>query len=139
MVGEDMGADERPSGSWRGAFASAGALLATILLVGLLFLVNSSNTARDAALQSEQHSYDVMLLTRTVDGSIARAEAALGRYVMDERQETGTIYYNDWLLAQQQIGALERLVRDNHPQYARVAQLKLLFEGRAKELALAAS
>src|SRR3569833_1228008 len=106
MAGEELGGSElRPSGTWRGVFASAGALLATILLVSLLFMVNSSNAARDTALQSEQHSYDVMLLTRTADGSIARAEAALGRYVMDERQDTGTVYYIDWLLAQQQIGA----------------------------------
>ena len=35
MAGDDMGAmQERPSGLWRGALASAGALLATLLLVG---------------------------------------------------------------------------------------------------------
>src|SRR4051794_31339304 len=100
MAGEDMGGlEERPPGTWRGALASAGALLATLLLVGLMFMVNQSNSARDSALESERHSYDVMLLTRTADGSIARAEAALGRYVIDERQATGTVYYNEWLLA----------------------------------------
>ena len=129
---------ERPSGTWRGVLASAGALLATLLLVGMLFLVNQSNAARDAALESERQSYDVMLLTRTVDGSVARAEAALGRYVTDELQETGTLYYNQWLLAGQQIRALERLTRNNPQQYDRVAEAKRLFGQRGGELAAAA-
>src|SRR3954468_12779204 len=116
MAGEDLSASpdgEGSSGSWRGVAASAGALLATILLAALLFMVNASNATRDEALASERHSYDVMLLTRTADGSIARAEAALGRYVLDEQQTTGTVYYNEWLAAQQQIDGLQRLVRDN--------------------------
>jgi signal transduction histidine kinase/ActR/RegA family two-component response regulator len=79
-----------------------------------------------------------MLLTRTVDGSVARAEAALGRYVTDELQETGTLYYNQWLLAGQQIRALERLVRDNKQQYARVGEALKLFDQRGQELAAAA-
>ncbi|MDB5722110.1 MAG: response regulator [Alphaproteobacteria bacterium] len=139
MAGVETGASERPSGTWRGALASAGALLATLLLVSLLFMVNGSNAARDAALESERHSYDVMLLSRTVDGSVARAEAALGRYVLDEQQQTGTVYYNEWLLAGQQIAALERLVRDNPQQYARVAEAKRLLARRGEELAKAAA
>src|SRR5438128_11555174 len=88
------------SGSWRGALAAAGALLATLLLVALMAMVSISNKARDDALASERHSYDVMLLTRTVDGTLARAEAALGRYVLDEKPETGTLYYTQWRSAQ---------------------------------------
>jgi signal transduction histidine kinase/ActR/RegA family two-component response regulator len=140
MVGEETGGfQERPSGTWRGAMASAGAVLATLLLFGLLFMVNQSNATRDTALESERHSYDVMLLTRTVDGSVARAEAALGRYVTDEVQTTGTLYYNEWLLAAQQIRGLERLVHDNPQQYRRVVEAKQLFDQRAHELGAAAA
>src|SRR3569623_190634 len=127
MAGEDLGAlpeEEGSSGSWRGVAASAGALLATILLAALLFMVDASNDARDQALASERHSYDVMLLPRTVDASIARAEAALGRYVLDEQQKTGTVYVNEWQAAAQQIGELRRLVGDNRQQGARVDQLQ---------------
>jgi signal transduction histidine kinase/ActR/RegA family two-component response regulator len=141
MAGEDLGASpegEGTSGSWRGVAASAGALLATILLVALLFMVDASNDARDQALASERHSYDVMLLTRTVDASIARAEAALGRYVLDEKRETGTIYYNEWLAAAQQIDELQRLVGDNRQQRARVDQLRRLYDRHGQELATAA-
>jgi signal transduction histidine kinase/ActR/RegA family two-component response regulator len=142
MAGEDLGASpdgEGTSGSWRGVAASAGALLATILLAALLFMVNASNGARDEALASERHSYDVMLLTRTADGSIARAEAALGRYVLDEKQRTGTVYYNEWLAAAQQIDELRRLVRDNPQQLARVDALRRLYDQRGDQLAAAAA
>jgi signal transduction histidine kinase/CheY-like chemotaxis protein len=142
MAGEESGTlpeGEGPSGSWRGVAASAGALLATILLAALLFMVGASNTARDDALASERHSYDIMLLTRTADGSIARAEAALGRYVLDEQQPTGTVYYNEWLAAGQQIDELQRLVRDNPRQMARVARLRQLYSQRGGQLAEAAA
>ena len=62
---------------WRGAGAAAGALIATLFLLGLVFLVAMSNNARDTALEGERHSYDVTLLSRTVDATISRSEAAL--------------------------------------------------------------
>src|SRR4051794_20891594 len=141
MAGEETGAlnGNAPSGSWWGALASAGALLAAVLLAALLTMVSASNTARDRALASERHSYDVMLLTRTVDGSIARAEAALGRYVLDEKPPTGTVYYNEWLSAAQQIRELQRLVHDNPQQRARVDQLRALYDQRGDQLASAAA
>ncbi|HEX4737400.1 MAG TPA: ATP-binding protein [Allosphingosinicella sp.] len=142
MAGEDLGASpggEGSSGTWRGVAASAGALLATLLLVALLFMVDASNDARDRALASERHSYDVMLLTRTVDGSIARAEAADARYVLDEKPPTGTVYYNEWVSAGQQIDELDRLVHDNPQQKARIDQLRRLYDRHGQELAAAAS
>src|SRR3954470_8418130 len=141
MAGEETGAlnGNAPSGSWWGALASAGALLAAVLLAALLTMVSASNTARDRALASERHSYDVMLLTRTVDGTIARAESALSRYVMDEDADTGTIYYNEWVLAGQQIEQLRRLVADTPEQRARVDALRGLYAQRAKQLAPAAA
>ncbi|MDP8994477.1 MAG: histidine kinase, partial [Pseudomonadota bacterium] len=90
----DAAAEEQGgSTSWRRGWLGAGALLATLLLIVLVVMVALSNRARDAALDYERHTYDVMLLTRTVDATIARAEAALGRFVMDEEQATGTLYY----------------------------------------------
>src|SRR5687767_15330030 len=90
MAGEQSDVPEGRSPDWRrGSLASAGAIMATILLIALMLMVTSSNSARDQALASERHSYDVMLLTRTVDATLARAEAALGRYVLDEERGTG--------------------------------------------------
>jgi signal transduction histidine kinase/ActR/RegA family two-component response regulator len=140
MAGEEYDAvgEATPSGSRRGVLASAGAVLATLLLVILMLMVTSSNRARDAALASERHSYDVMLLTRTVDASIARSEAALGRYVLDEVQNTGSLYYTEWRLAERQINELQRLVRGKPEQLARVGKLRSLYQARGRELAAAA-
>ena len=129
----------RTSGAWRGVLASAGAVLAALLLVVLMLMVTSSNEARDRALASERHSYDVMLLTRTVDGTIARSEAALGRYVLDEDVTTsGSVYGAEWRQAQQLIAELRRQVRGNREQLARVEALEALFATRGRELAPAA-
>jgi signal transduction histidine kinase/ActR/RegA family two-component response regulator len=141
MADEDMYAvsEERSSGAWRGMLASAGAVLAALLLVALMLMVTSSNETRDRALASERHSYDVMLLTRTVDGTIARAEAALGRYVLDEDVTTsGAVYGAEWRQAQRLIGQLRRQVRGNKEQLARVEALETLFATRGRELAPAA-
>ncbi|HEX8241699.1 MAG TPA: ATP-binding protein [Allosphingosinicella sp.] len=141
MAGEDMYAmsEERTSGAWRGMLASAGAVLAALLLIALMLMVTSSNEARDRALASERHSYDVMLLTRTVDGAIARAEAALGRYVLDEDVATsGSVYGAEWRQAQQLIAELRRQVRGNKEQLGRVEALEALFATRGRELAPAA-
>jgi len=131
--------EERSSGAWRGVLASAGAVLAALLLVALMLMVTSSNEVRDRALASERHSYDVMLLTRTVDGTIARAEAALGRYVLDEDVATsGSVYGAEWRQARQLIAELRRQVRGDREQLARVETLERLFDTRGRELAPAA-
>ena len=115
------------------------ATFATLLLVALMAMVSISNKARDDALASERHSYDVMLLTRTVDGTLARAEAALGRYVLDEKPETGTLYYTQWRSAQALINELQRLVRADSAQTQRVGDLQRLYGLRGRELAAAAA
>jgi signal transduction histidine kinase/ActR/RegA family two-component response regulator len=141
MAGDDLYvmSEGGTSGAWRGVLASAGAVLAALLLVALMLMVTSSNEARDRALASERHSYDVMLLTRTVDGTIARAEAALGRYVLDEDVATsGSVYGAEWRQAQRLIGQMKRQVRGNREQLARVEALEALFAARGRELAPAA-
>ena len=84
MAYEEMNAwtrkdEESSPGSWRRGWASAGALIATITLIALVVMVTLSSLARDDALAWERHTYDVMLLTRTFDATMSRAEAALGR------------------------------------------------------------
>ncbi|GAA4746293.1 hypothetical protein GCM10023264_09860 [Sphingomonas daechungensis] len=124
---------------WRRGGAAAGALLATLILLAMVTLVAMSNGARDSALQGERHAYDVNLLTRAVDASISRAEAGLGRFVLDEEVKTsGNIYYSQWRLAGQQIYQLERLVRSDPEQRQRVMELMRLYQIRGEEFALAA-
>ena len=133
------GEDEDTRSWWRGAGAAAGALLAALVLLAMVILVAMSTRARDEAVASERHAYDVTLLTRTLDASIARAEAALGRFVLDEKAETsGNIYYSQWRLAGQQLRQLDRLVAGDAAQRERVDQLEQLYQQRGEEFALAA-
>ncbi|MDQ3078534.1 MAG: ATP-binding protein [Pseudomonadota bacterium] len=124
---------------WRGGGAAAGALLAALILLGMVFLVAMSNNARDEALNGERHAYDVTLLTRSLDATISRSEAALGRFVLDEQVATsGNIYYSQWRLAGQQIYELGKALRREPSQRERLSRLQTLFRKRGDEFALAA-
>jgi signal transduction histidine kinase/ActR/RegA family two-component response regulator len=135
----NLPAEEAPSSSWRRGWAGAGALLATILLIVLVAMVTLSNRARNEALQWERQAFEIVLLTRAVDATLARSEAALGRFVIDEEQTTGTVYYNEWRLAGRQIEQLRRLSRNDPQKLEQVAELRELYQQRGRELAAAAS
>ncbi|WP_230629600.1 ATP-binding protein [Sphingomonas sp. Leaf37] len=115
-------------------------LLGAVVLVALIVTLGESNRQRDRALQAQAHSYDVMILARTLSGTIARSEASLGRYVISGRgqQALGQIYFDQWRLAGTQLGRLERLTQATGEQSARVAQLRTAYMQRGEELSLTA-
>src|SRR5688572_12916918 len=124
---------------WRRGGAAAGGLIATLVLLAMVVLVALSNDARERALEAERRAYNVALVVRSVDASMSRAEAALGRFVLDEEVRTsGNIYYSQWRLAGHQISQLERLVRSSPEQRKRVQELARLYSQRSQELAPAA-
>src|ERR1044071_1937685 len=127
-------AEGNPS-TWRALWVSAGALLTTLVLIALIVMIAWSNRARDEAIGWERRSAEITILTRNIDATIARSEAALGRYVLDERPPTGTAYYNEWRSAGWQIGQLERLTRDDSAQRQSVGALRILYQRRGVELA----
>ena len=101
---------EEPRFDWRRGGAAAVALVATLILLGMVVLVAITNTTRDKALQAERHAYDVALLTRTADASIARAEAAVGRFALDrDPEKSGSRYYAQWRPRQGPSGRAARL------------------------------
>ena len=119
---------------WRGVGAAGAALIATLVLLGMVILVALSNDAREKALASERRAYDVALMTRSVGASISRAEAALGRFVLDEDVKgSGNIYYSQWRLAGYQINQLRTLVRQSPEQVKRVDELSELYRRRNAE------
>ena len=125
---------------WRRGGAAAIALIATLVLLGMVVLVAITNSARDEALRAERHAYDVTLLTRTMDTSIARAEAAVGRYALDEDPLTsGSRYYAQWRLAGQQLRQLERSVSRDPEQLRRVEELRTLFNERGQQFSYVAT
>jgi signal transduction histidine kinase/ActR/RegA family two-component response regulator len=135
----DRAAEEGRQSSWRALWVSGGALAATLALIALIFMITMSNRARDEAIGWERRTNDLLLLTRSIDATIARSEAALGRYVLDEARTTGTAYYNEWRNAGFQIGQLKRMVREDPEQNRRAAQLLALYGRRGAELAPAAT
>ena len=133
-----IGDGEEVQFDWRRGGAAALGLLAALILLGMVFLVKFANDARERALSAERHSYEVALVVRNVNSTIARSEAALGRFVLDEQSQTGRLYFSDWDLAGHQINQLARLVRGNPAQVRRVQELQGLYRLRGDELALAA-
>jgi len=140
MAEGDLDADDvdRPT-SWRRGWITLGAILGSLFLIGLIVLVTITNRARDSALAWERHTYEVMLLTRTVDDTMARAEATLARFVLDENPQTGRLYYSQWRQAGRQIGILQMRLRDDPEQSRRIEELRRLYEARSREFAAAAS
>ena len=125
---------------WRRGGAAAAGLLAALILVVMVFAVKFANDARERALASERHAYEVALVVRNASANISRAQAALARFVLDEDVKTsGNIYASDWQLAGFQIDQLATLEKNNAEQRRRVAEVRQLYDKLGSELALAAS
>ena len=134
-----MGDGEDVRFDWgRGGAAAVGLVAALVLLV-MVFAVKFANDAREQALAAERQANQVALVVRNVSANVSRAEAALARFVLDEKVDTsGNIYASDWQLAGYQIGQLQALERGNPEQRRRVVDLERLYDKRGGELALAA-
>ncbi|MGK6325047.1 ATP-binding protein [Sphingomonas sp. DT-51] len=114
------------------------ALLGVAVLGALLLTLRGANHQRDDALAAQRHSYDVMILVRTLQGTIARSEASLGRYVISGDQQLGRLYFEDWRRADETIDRLEKLTHDNAVQAGHLADIRKAFGERGDELALTA-
>jgi signal transduction histidine kinase/CheY-like chemotaxis protein len=111
------------------------AVSATLLLVGLVWLVQQSGDERDRALARTEHSYAVVLLIEQTRGAISRAESSLGRFVVDGDPRTGQLYADSWREAGADLDRLARLVGDNRDQVRLVARFQALYLKRGEELA----
>ncbi len=137
MIGD--GDEDEVRFDWRRGGAAAAGLVAALILVVMVFMVKFANDAREQALDAERHTYEVSLVVRNASANVARAEAALARFVLDEDEKhSGNIYSNDWQLAGFEIDQLRDLMRGSPDQQRRVAELKQLYAKRGQELSLAA-
>jgi signal transduction histidine kinase/CheY-like chemotaxis protein len=108
------------------------------VLAALVLTLGEATRQRDRALAAQRHSYDVMILARTLQGTIARSEASLGRYVISTDQRQGALYFEDWRRAEENLARLEKLTARSAAQRPRVAVLRDAFRRRGDELALTA-
>jgi signal transduction histidine kinase len=137
---DDEGA-EAPGGlasAWRTITLVVMGIAGVGVLAALVLTLGEANRQRDRALAAQRHSYDVMILARTLQGTIARSEASLGRYVISTDQRLGRLYFEDWRRASETIGRLDKLTADNSIQSRHVTELRTAFQARGKELALTA-
>ena len=132
-VGE--ASDEDTSRSiWRTITLVVVAALGVFVLVALILTLGDANRQRDRALKLQTHSYEVMILSANLSGTIARAEASLGRYVISADTNLGQTYSADWQLAGQQLARLDRITRDNAEQQALIIPLRRAFDARGADL-----
>ncbi|WP_085811193.1 ATP-binding protein [Sphingomonas sp. TZW2008] len=113
-------------------------ILGVGVLVALILTLGEANRQRDRAITLQSHSYDVMILSRTLAGTIARSEASLGRYVISGDKQLGRLYYEDWRRAGDQLARLEALTRDNDEQQPLIDRLRDAYRSRGGELSLTA-
>ncbi|MGH6614843.1 ATP-binding protein [Sphingomonas sp.] len=128
----------RPPTPWRTIMLVVVALLGAAVLVALIVTLGEANRQRDRAIRAQSHSYEVMILARTLSGTIARSEASLGRYVISADKSLGRLYFDEWQLAGQQITRLDQVTNDNPPQQARIDALRRAYNARGAELSLTA-
>ena len=137
MIGD--GDEDEVRFDWRRGGAAGAGLAAALILVLMVFMVKFANDARERALAAERHNYEVALVVRNVSSNVSRAQAALARYVLDEKFfPNGNVYANAWQLAGYQIEQLKSLEKSNPDQLRRVFEAQDLYNRLGEQLALAA-
>ncbi|MDX5984065.1 ATP-binding protein [Sphingomonas echinoides] len=129
---------DAPGAAWRTVTLVVVAVLGALVLVALNLTLAEANRQRDRALKLQTHSYEVMILSANLAGTMAHAEAALGRYVISADTTLGQAYSADWQLAGQQLARLDQITHDNREQQVLLKQLRQAFEARREELSLTA-
>lgn len=123
---------------WRANLARALPAVLAVVLVGalgsLLYLVSAASSERDKALEWQRHSYEVINLARAVDGSIAKSESTLARYVISMDKNVGLVFQSQWRHAGTELTALKRAIRDNPHQRALLAKLRIAYTERGEVL-----
>ncbi len=128
----------RGGAPWRTITLVAMAILGAVTLAALILTVGGANRQRDRALVAQGRSYDVMIVARTLAGTIARSEASLGRYVTSGDRSLGQLYFDQWRSAATQIAYLDRLTTGDPAQQRRIDALRRAYGDRGEELSLIA-
>ncbi|OYY91042.1 MAG: kinase [Sphingomonas sp. 28-66-16] len=124
---------------WRSAMLAVTALLGAAVLIALMLTLGEATRQRDRALQLQDHSFQVMSLARSLSATTARAEAALGRYVISADRRLGVLYGEQWQLAGAQLDQLGKSAfADRSQQIARIEALRKAYRARGEELGMIA-
>jgi signal transduction histidine kinase/CheY-like chemotaxis protein len=113
-----------------GALALAG--IAVLAL--LLSVQDTADREREAALDRQAQTYEVIIRAGQLSGAIDGAEAALGRYVVSTDKNIGREYSDQWSAAADHLNRLDALTRDDPAVQKEIARLRTAFDARGKEL-----
>lgn len=114
------------------------ATMLTCIVGALVLLLARASDNYDQSLGWQTQSLEVISQTRSLDASLARAEAALGRFAVGLQKEDGRVYEQQWGLARQYLTRLDRSVRDNTTQSKLVDELTTEMDSRGRQLGDAA-
>ncbi|MEP7005577.1 MAG: ATP-binding protein [Sphingomonas bacterium] len=132
----DLTAPRGRGNAWRTIMLVMVALLGALVLAALVLTLDSASRQRDEALKQQAHSYEVMILVRSLSGTIAQSEASLGRFVISGDKTLGRRFSEEWQIAGQQIDRLD-VVTDAHQQKL-IDALRQTVDARGKELSVIA-
>ncbi len=137
MAGEYPSDDQSESG-WRVLMRQALPLLLGLLLTGalgaLLYSASTAQADHEKALDEQRRSFEVIALVRKFEGTTARAEATLARYVISLDPDTGRLFQSQWRAAAGQLKSLAFATRKTGWQRENVAALQSAFDERGKRL-----
>ncbi len=114
------------------------ATMLTGIVGALVLLLVRANDNYDRSLGWQTQSLEVISQTRSLDATLARAEAALGRFAVGLQKEDGRVFEQQWGLARQYLARLDRTVRDNAVQAKLVDELTQEMDRRGSQLGDAA-
>jgi signal transduction histidine kinase/CheY-like chemotaxis protein len=130
MDGED---ELEGTSRWRLVLGIIMVLAGAATIAALVLMLGAATKDRDTALDSQQQSYEAMILARSLDASVGQAEAFLGRFVISGDKDLGRRYLDDWRRAGTQMDALDQMIVEPRTQ-ALIAKLRTAYEVRGKEL-----
>jgi signal transduction histidine kinase/CheY-like chemotaxis protein len=125
--------DNQPRG-WRTMALVLAGILAVGIIAGLIVSLATATRQRDAALGWQQHSYEVMILARELDSTMAKSEATLGRFVISGDKDVGRIYFDAWRRAGTLLDKLTSETSERPEQRAMITALRDAFTVRGGEL-----
>ncbi|MET0364435.1 MAG: ATP-binding protein [Sphingobium sp.] len=106
----------------------------TLALALLFILTTGAARDREKALDQQRRSYEVIAIARNLEGTVARAESLLARYVVSLDVKDGQRYTDEWRTAGTLIENLRRASRDDPRKRGFIEELRAAYVKRAATL-----
>lgn len=137
-MGNGLSEDRVPRHTGHTAALIVAGILAVVVSAALIISLNTATRQRDAAIGWQQHSYEVMILARDLDATMAKSEATLGRFVISGNKDVGRTYFDAWRRAGTLLDKLTSETSDRPEQRAMISDLRKAFTVRGVELSAVA-